>query len=137
MSTLPSPAITGRHSSKTSASQRKAGTPRWMRLSMNTARNSSATTRAWQSITSSRTHSGTTLAAARRESLRLPFPARKHERRPGQYLSSKKACLAALDIGVSELDKANHQQHNRHAGHAQECCPVHAIGHRAAIQVED
>ena len=34
--------------------------------------------------------------------------------------------LAELDIGVTELDQANDQQCNRHAGHTQEVGPVHA-----------
>ena len=52
-------------------------------------------------------------------------------------MSSKKACLAELDIGIAELDKANDQQHNGHAGHAQDVAPVHDAENRVAIQVED
>ena len=46
-------------------------------------------------------------------------------------------CLAELDIGIAELDKANDQQHNGHAGHAQEVRPVDAEEDRVAVQVED
>jgi hypothetical protein len=48
----------------------------------------------------------------------------------------ERAFLAHLNIRISELHQANHQQREAHSGHAQEIGPVHAEEDRVAVQVE-
>src|SRR6266852_978037 len=56
----------------------------------------------------------------------------------GSFLKKRVAiCSAELDIDIAELDKANHQQHNAYAGHAQDIAPVQDAENRVAIQMED
>src|SRR6202165_4587497 len=90
MSTWRNRLIRARHSSRTSASRRKAGTRRLMLQSMDTGRSSSVTIKGWRRITSLLTLSGMTRAPARRRFLRLPCPA------PRQRLESDSSISSAL-----------------------------------------